>query len=303
MKNITSIILTVAVTFVVSAALNFTVQYLTFEHGAVTIGPTLNVAGKLHVPVDVFNYTSQALDKLRLSIPSAITLNSLVASRPVHIEPANDVVGMHSQTRIFVSGLEAKQLTRLLIPIANEADARLVELLNGPELNVKMTSSSNVSNPALLALRDAVVTAALASLLYAFVIGWAYNRTVQVQEEIKEIRAQLDKTHEMAAMESRHLRAELDTARNSLSRLKVLLLARLADYAKELGFWRNTMAKLVLATGGNKQDAEAMNKQVTDSLKTFGTRGRAADDFEAIQALAGMLQRAEGVKSLDDHKV
>jgi hypothetical protein len=55
------------------------------------------------------------------------------------------------------------------------------------------------------------------------------------------------------------------------------------------------MAKLVLTAGGTKQDVEAINKQVTDSLKTFGTRDRTANDFEAIKAAAGMLQRAEEV--------
>jgi hypothetical protein len=81
-----------------------------------------------------------------------------------------------------------------------------------------------------------------------------------------------------------------------LGRLKVLLLARIADYAKELDFWRNTMAKLVLATGGERRDAQAIERQVTDSLRTFGTRGREAKHLQTLTAIAGMLQRPEGTK-------
>jgi hypothetical protein len=307
MKNIVSTVLTVAVTFVVTAALSLIAQYLTFERGSVTIGSTLNILGTLYVPVDVFNYTSQAFDKLRLLIPSATTPTSLVASRPVQIELAKDAAGTHIQARILVSGLEAKQLTRLLIPINNESDARLVELLNGPDLNVKIVDSSNISNPVLLALRDAVVPAALVSLLLALAMAWFQYRVEEIRSKLDKAQAEstakLDTIQAEAATKIQHLTAQLDTTSNSLSRIKVLLLARLADYAKELEFWRSTMAKFVLAAGGAKQDVEAINKQVTDSLKTFGTRGRGVDDFEAIRAFAGMLQRAEAVKSPEEKEV
>jgi hypothetical protein len=302
-KNIPSTISTLAVTFVVSAALNFIVQYLTFERGSVTIGPTLNVAGKLYVPVDIFNYTSQALDKLRLSIPSATTFTSLVASRPIHIESANDGLGTHMQTRILISGLEAKQLTRLLIPITNEVDARLVELLNGHELNIKMAPSTNISNPFWLVLRDSSINTAFVSLAYLLMFFWFYNQMKHIDIQLKESREKMDKSEAEYAAQFDKSKAELNTLYNTSSRIKVLLLARIADYNRELDFWRNTMAKLVLTAGGTKQDVEAINKQITDSLKTFTTRSRTADDFDTIKAVAGMLQRAEEVKNSDNKQV
>ena len=183
---------------------------------------------------------AQAFDKLRLSIPSATTPTSLVASRPVQIKPAKDAAGTHIQARILVSGLEAKQLTRLLIPINNESDARLVELLNGPDLTVKIVDSSNISNPVLLALRDAVVPAALVSLLLALAMAWFQYRIEKIRSKLDkpqaEATAKLDTLQAEAATKIQHLTAQLDTTSNSLSRIKVLLLARLADYVKELEF-------------------------------------------------------------------
>jgi hypothetical protein len=138
-------------------------------------------------------------------------------------------------------------------------------------------------------------------------MAWFQYRIEEIRSKLvqtqAEATAELKKIQAEAATKIQHLTATLDTNSNSLSRIKVLLLARLADYAKELEFWRNTMAKFVLAAGGVKQDVEIINKQVTDSLKTFGTRGRGADDFEAIKALAGMLQRAEAVKSQQEKEV
>ena len=100
-----------------------------------------------------------------------------------------------------------------------------------------------------------------------------------------EIAAERDKAQKETAAELDKLRAEVSTLGNNGIRLRILLLARLTDHAKELDFWRNTMAKLVLTAGGTKQDVEAINKQITDNLKTFTTRSRDAHDFDTITAV------------------
>jgi hypothetical protein len=324
-KNMANTLVTAVATFIVTGILSIAVQYWALEHGTVTIGPTINLAGKLYMPVDIVNYSSQALEKLRLSVPSATAPDSIVTTRPLNIEPAKDVTGTHTQKRLLISGLEARQLTRLLIPIASEGDARLVELLNGAELNLKPVPAANVSYPILIVLRDAAISALFTTVLYTIFVYWLYDRLdrrdrqlketrEETDRQLKEMREELDKfradatagfdrLRADATAENSRLQANLSTVGNSNSRLRILLLARLADYAKELDFWRNTMAKLVLTAGGSKQDVEAINKQITESLKTFTTRSRAADDFDTITAVASMLHRAEEVKSSDNKHV
>ena len=256
----------------------------------------------MYLSVDVVNYSSETLDRLRLSIPSSVPPASIISSRPVRIEPVNDVAGIKSQTRVLVSGLESARLTRLLVPVADDAEAREVELLNGSAANIKTGPSSNVSNPKVAVLWLALLNAAMNAAACAAMLVWTDKgckrlaaKIERVKEEFGEEEASFRRT--IAAAEAR-----ADELGNTLTRVKLLLIARISDYAKELDFWRHTMARLVLGAGGEKRNLQTLNDLVTDSLRTFGTRDRTASDFNAIHVLAGMLQRAEVRKRLENDK-
>lgn len=73
----------------------------------------------------------------------------------------------------------------------------------------------------------------------------------------------------------------------------MLLLSRISDYSKELNFRRGLVAKMILEAGGAKRDAENINRNVTEHLRTFSTNSRVAGDLQVINAAAGMLKRAD----------
>lgn len=81
-------------------------------------------------------------------------------------------------------------------------------------------------------------------------------------------------------------------AAQRLTRIRVLLMARLDDYSRELEFWRNTIRKLVLASGEDRKSAEQLLKQVSKSLGTHHTGQY--EDFEALRVAAKLLTRADG---------
>ena len=108
LKTMADTFITTIVAFIATTFVTFAAQYLLFlDRGSVTIGPTITLTGKHYTPVDIVNYSSQTLDKVRLSIPSTTTVPSIVPSWPINIEPAKDILGTHTQMPILISGIEA----------------------------------------------------------------------------------------------------------------------------------------------------------------------------------------------------
>ena len=75
-------------------------------------------------------------------------------------------------------------------------------------------------------------------------------------------------------------------------RIKILLLARLSDYSKELTFWRDTIRKILYSMSKTgKKAAEEVIKEVTATLKTHSTLSESEDDFETIKMASLLLEK------------
>jgi hypothetical protein len=72
-------------------------------------------------------------------------------------------------------------------------------------------------------------------------------------------------------------------------RIKILLLARISDYAKELQFWRDTVRKVLYQTSHEQSTSEKLINQVTQALGTHTARTGETLDFDVIKAAAGIL--------------
>ena len=85
---------------------------------------------------------------------------------------------------------------------------------------------------------------------------------------------------------------EIEQLRSTVAKQRLLLLARLRDYAKELEFWRNAVRTLILRKGGDLEAADALIERITQQLGTLGTKG-SAETYETIRVVAAWTAEAE----------
>jgi len=78
--------------------------------------------------------------------------------------------------------------------------------------------------------------------------------------------------------------------KNSLREMKIYYLSRMKDYQKELTFWKDTVRKTLYQSGSANKEIDILFEQITDSLKTYGTKSTADNNIEEINYLANRLK-------------
>jgi uncharacterized protein YeeX (DUF496 family) len=127
------------------------------------------------------------------------------------------------------------------------------------------------------------------SLLFAGLLYWITTQTSKLDERLQNAMSEIQQAkqdHEASirSLEERH--REID---KNLARARVLLLARLSDYAKELEFWRDTVRKILYSVSKDDKASEKIISAVTDTLKTYSTRSDSLREFDSVKLLAEMF--------------
>ncbi|MDF2866134.1 MAG: yddM [Clostridia bacterium] len=72
--------------------------------------------------------------------------------------------------------------------------------------------------------------------------------------------------------------------------LRKYYISRINDFEKELNFWRNTVRQLLYKAGLKKIDVNDLQNEITNSLKTYGTKEKNYDTYEEIRFLTDKLK-------------
>jgi hypothetical protein len=299
MNRLREMTLPVVATFLVTLALNACVDYFSRQFGSVILGPPFDFGGnRYYLPLDIANFENAPIDGLRVTVPSYIEPFRITSAAPVTISQiVNEVHGPGTKT-LVLGGLEPHRVTRLLLPVASLADSQSLRIQNHKNLRLEMQSASDIENPVLrsllFVLLNSTVYAILLGLLYWTIGGKLVNLRQRITDEKKESKERLEEAKETSGEQLERVvkvEKELRDYNYDSLRTKILLLARISDYAKELQFWRDTVRKvLVSSAAGRANDAELLIAEITSTLKTYSTRDtKSAYDFETINVLAGLL--------------
>jgi hypothetical protein len=175
---------------------------------------------------------------------------------------------------------------RLLIPVNGETEAASVHAINADELKLNLSPTSNLHPPGML---DKYI---VPSLIIALVVGLAsfliLVRLDGLKEKLEEAQKRMD-----------DLLERFSEKENVSRKMKILALARITDYSKELSFWRDVVRR-ILYDSSNKKAADKVIDEVTESLRTYGTR-KESREFNTILVMARMFSGAEAGTSIKDN--
>ncbi len=265
----------VVITFLVTLTLNTAVEYFDDAKGTVSVSDASLINGQAYVTVTCANYTDKLINGLLIKTPKTINVSDIFASEPVDVVES---VATKSSKRYFqISKIPPHTLTRLTILVSNQAPEVPVSVMNAESLGLKFKSEYDLTSHLWSALKNAVIAAAIyAIIMFIFYYVHEINRS-KIYWELKNVRKEAESQGDL-------LRKRIEDIESYYTKMKLLLLAKISDYAKELSFWRNTI-RLLAASEENKKKAEEIIGKITETLKTYGTHTDNLDlDPEKIEA-------------------
>ena len=143
-----------ALGFTLTLVLNSVVTYFATPAALITVGQVA-VDQQWYAYLDVENYSDAALSGIRVVLPAGFQLTRLSSVPPVRTQT---VAGTTSGglTRIELSLIEPRNVTRVMIPVTSREEANGVSVTNASERNVAIRTSAQVETRRSIAIRTAL---------------------------------------------------------------------------------------------------------------------------------------------------
>lgn len=287
MPSIGSTVTSVILTFILTTTLNTFLNYFGSNKGTASVSHPITINNEQVTTITIENHTNDFIHGLTLEIPTSTEISEITSDSALKIKNTKQSTSSKFQL-ITVDSLQPRRITRIFIPTPTNSNQTPVRVTNPEAAGVEIRDEQRLESP----FKSAFFTGIISALLYASILSvYLYLQNLQYKtsrQEINKLSENIDKKQEtIDAVEE-----SLEDVKILLSKQRLLLQARLYDYSKELSFWRNTIAKLLTSKGGTLKSAEEISKEITKSLKTFGTM-KEPEDYEAIRIAADWIAEAE----------
>ena len=275
MNKIRDTILTVITTLVLNWMI-FTGGARLFESkGAVSIGDPTEVSGVLLEEVEISNWRGEPLNGVLLSVPSGVGAAQLSCAQPLEIVEVPGVAGGASR-RLKVSGVAPNSVARVLVAVPRGASGGSLAVVNAEVLGLGAGDRA----PEWWRLDPRL---GFPMLLNCAAIGFTFWVHLGLKQEMAESRRRLDSTKASLDSHSREVQA-------TYLRHKLLLVARISAYRRELEFWRDAVRQILYKHGVSKADRETFLRGVSDALKTQLTNAsKDMREFDELVVLADVI--------------
>ncbi|EPB3091410.1 hypothetical protein ACRFDB_004144 [Vibrio vulnificus] len=273
----------VTLVFVVTLLLNFCLEYFTSDRGVVRVGNVMQVGDVNYKPIDIENFSSESINKLKLLIPKDVMISSLVVSTPLEVDVTSNLVTSKSSNIIQISSIPSHAVTRVLIPI-KEQDGKCCEILNANELNLLVESDGQVNNPLKNALYQALTTAIISAVCLGVFMTWATGKIKGLEAKEKETLTALNEiknSHEKLKVK---ISDDVIEIKKLNKRQRMYLLKRITEYSKEIDYWRGTFRKIASNSASNEQITNLLI-DISKSLGTRSTHGDAEKEYAEFELM------------------
>lgn len=278
MDKIGQVFVSVIITFFLTLILNSLVKWVALDNGVLLVEPRIIINNSEYYVFNIENYSAQSIDGFKLLLPDRLDTKQILTSIPISIEEFNSSQSIGRQKRYILSGFPGNQISSVFIPIQSKEDVDLISFENLKALKIFAKSDIRRTNPIIEILFSSFVISILYSIIFGIFIYFEGQKSKERDKKISELTESSDKA-------LKHWEGQQKTCH----RVRLLLLARLNDYAKELSFWRDTIRKTIYSTGQNKENADQILKEVQINLKTFKADSNDYNEFQAISTMADFI--------------
>lgn len=287
-KTITSVT-SVVVTFLVTLVLNTVTNYYASDKGSVSISRPTKLDGTPVVIVTIENFSTEPLSGLVLEVPTTISSATIIVEPAVVVEELPSSAKL--QTKLLkLSQIRPQHVSRLIVPTLDANQSNAIRVTNLRSTGLSLRADDKLDSPIRTALFSGLITALFAGFVYALFAFFLYKEHEALSSKIDELRRENAESHRDLTKKDAEWQTRAEKLENRMEALqavlvkqRLLLQARLRDYATELSFWRNTVATLVNKFGAQNLSGEKLFEHVTQSLGTFGTLSHSEREFKTIE--------------------
>jgi hypothetical protein len=280
MSKYFSTAITLIVTFFVSLTLNTLASYFGSDNGIISISRPLTVGENNITVLSIENYSSKFIDGIILEIPLGISAANISSDSAVKIADIAPATTQRAGS-VKISQISPRHTTAIVVAGTKSSEPNSVRILNASESGLTLQKDDQLQSLLDQALRMAMAASIIQAMLVAVGAYYTSQQREELKKDIEKIHGNLDKLRQ----ESRDIRAYS-------TKVKILLLGRISDYARELEFWRNFIKENIGSEFVKNRGAEKIFEHVRKSLKTYGTRST-EPDLDAIKIAAGWLRDGE----------
>lgn len=297
MNSIITTIVGTFITVVITAVTGFFISSMDMKDGKIGFEDRIIIKGTEYSIIKIENSSNKTLNNLKINIPSSIKLVDIITSVPVDILLNDNMTHKNTINQITINNLPDNRVIKILLPFQNNKPS--IEIMNHESLNLEFNNPSVIDNPYLESLVHGGIMAFSYFIVFSFFSYFEYRSVQRRKEEwekkIETYKLKLKETNdELARINQNHIdtikqHEEITNKTKELSKdnqkLKLLLLTRMTDYAKELTFWRDTIRKIMYDANKKNVDSEMIIDTVTKNLKTYSTKNEKNVDFATLMLL------------------
>jgi hypothetical protein len=247
--------------------------------------------------VAISNWLSEPLNGVLISVPSGVGQAQFSCAQPLEIVEIPGAAGGTSR-RFRLSGVAPTSIARVLVAVPPGASQDSLSVVNAGFLR--------------LAAGDEVSAGwwpgggmALVAVLNGLSLGFSFYGLGRVKRDLSEARRAVESQKSKIDAALADVDFQMRRAREEHLRIRLLSVARISDYRRELEFWRDTVRRVLYARSESRADREGFLRGVTDALKTHLTN-RSSDrrDFDEVvimaEVIAGGVARRARTREVGD---
>ncbi len=256
------------------------------------IGKSVQInEGQVFTPINLITY-DKSIEELRISLPIKIKGEQLRSNTPINFSIMESDIQTVNGTDISFTEIAAKKEIQMGVITATPLFEEDISITR-PNGGIKVSSLSEVDNPALLNLKNLLLNALMYSLLFGISTYYTYRSKEKSDEKFNERMEVTKQKLDYSEKELNRISDDIDKHKNDNVKMRLLLLSKLHDYRKELNFWRNTIRKVLYQNKYDKKQADDLVNLVTSTLKTYQTNSKDEHDFEHLKMMASYIKEKE----------
>jgi hypothetical protein len=278
--QITAIIVTSLAGLLISTVFNY--------KGSVEIGNVVRNGKDSCTLIDFKNYQSNTLKDILIKVPDIIDLNEVMASQPLELQKQSNNIVPNDWTELKVGSIPSNSSVSLFFKIHDNVDSRDIVIdKNGNNLDI--IYAGDRKNPLYENIKLILIYVMIYSVIIVISNYWLLSVESKRQKLMEERLASSEKEMESFRKQSNDIIKEAKRNYASYKKAKLLLLARINDYSKELSFWRDTIRKILCNISKEKQDE--IIRTITGNLRTYQTSNWDESYFESLDILTNVIKK------------
>jgi len=282
-NNIKDIILSASITAIMTFIFTVILQFIVADSGKITFNNSIRVDNSYLTSVEVRNFkTKDYINDIEIS------LNSLKINK---IEYNENLEIKYDNSKLILNKVLPKSSSSIIIYTDKPIESNEVFIVTKDNLNIVYTK--NEKSVIYIIFVTVGINTIVFFIMLVFINAYHDKKNIQINQRIEVIRDR----NEAMGKECDELKNQSDLSYDRLKQVektnyenRLYYVAKINDFSKELDFWRNTVRNLLYKSGIKKIDVDDINNEITNSLKTYGTKDKMEISHEELSFFARKLK-------------